>query len=143
MADMVSSLGNQLGIDIAQKVTDFTNDASIQLEFVPDATETWQILLQGYNVQKNYMVKFIEDDIDQSKELAMNLQRRGCDAKIKSLPGNHVTPNVMVAGVAGDTASVSFLRELVSLFNDVSDEAWTDIERRRAEKFVLPTSVKY
>ena len=141
MADMMTNLGNQLGIDIAQKVSEFTKDSSAQIEFIPNSTETWQLLLEGYNVQRNYMVKFDDDEIDQSVDLAVNLRKRGCDAKIKSLAGNHLTPNVIVAGTGGDTASTPFLRELVGLFNDASDDAWTEIDRRRNEKLMLPVRV--
>ena len=142
MSDVMSNLGNQLGIDIQQKVTEFTKEIPAQLEFIPDSEETWQLLQEGYNVQNNYMVKFDDDEIDQSIDLAVNLRKRGCDAKIKCLPGNHVTPNVQVAGVGGDTASTSFLRDMVTLFNDISDTAWTEIESRRNEKLMLPTAVK-
>ena len=107
MASIINDLGNQLGVDIAQKVSEFTKDVPAQLEFIPDSTETWQLLQEGYNIQKNYMIQFEDDDIDQSNELAMKLRKRGCDAKIKSLAGNHLTPNVIVAGVGGDTASTS------------------------------------
>jgi hypothetical protein len=138
MADMMSSLGTQLGIDISQKVSDFTKDASGQLEFTPDSEETWDILLNGYNVQSNFMFKFNEDEIDQSNELAAKLRKRGCDTNIKMLPGNHVTPNVLVAGTGGDTASTPFLRELVGMFNNLSDDAWSEIERRKNEKLMLP-----
>lgn len=136
--DAVTNLGNQLGIDIAQKVAEFTNDASDRLEFTPSSEETWQLLLDGYNIQKNILVKFDDDEIDQSIDLAVNLRKRGCDANIRSLSGNHLTPNVLVSGVGGDTASAPFLSEMVNLFNRISDDAWVEIERRRSEKFKLP-----
>lgn len=142
MSNMMNNLGNQLGIDIAQKVSDFTKDASAQLEFIPDSAETWKFLLDGYNVQNNFMIQFNDDEIDQSNDLALKLRSRGCDARIKSLAGNHLTPNVVVAGAAGDTASTPFLRELVTLLNDVSEEAWLEVERRRNEKLMLPNTVK-
>ena len=140
MASIINDLGNQLGVDIAQKVSEFTKDVPAQLEFIPDSTETWQLLQEGYNIQKNYMIQFEDDDIDQSNELAMKLRKRGCDAKIKSLAGNHLTPNVIVAGVGGDTASTSFIRELASILNNVCDDAWIEVDRRRNEKLMLPTT---
>ena len=146
VADMLSSamttLGDQIGIDIAQKVAEVTDGTSTLLEFEPSPEETWQLLNDGYNIQKNILISFDDDEIDQSSELAMALRRRGCDAKIKKSPGNHVTPNVLVAGVGGDTASVGFLRDLLSLMNDMSDEAWMEVDRKRNEKFMLPTIVK-
>ena len=134
----VTNLGNQLGIDIKQKVAEFTNDSTDRLEFNPTSEETWQLLLDGYNIQKNVMVKFDDDEIDQSIDLAVNLRKRGCDANIRSLSGNHLTPNVLVAGVGGDTASAPFLKDMVNLLNKMSDDAWLEIERRRSEKFKLP-----
>jgi len=141
LSRMLSSLGDQFGIDIGEKVNEFTKEIPNQLEFTPDSEETWRILLQGYNVQSNIMFKFIDDQIDQSNELSLKLKQRGCDIKIKSLPGNHVTPNVLVAGTGGDTASTPFLRDLVMLLNDVSDKAWIEVERRRNENFMLPKTV--
>ena len=91
-----------------------------------------------FNIQKNILVKFDDDEIDQSIDLAVNLRKRGCDANIRSLSGNHLTPNVLVSGVGGDTASAPFLSEMVNLFNRISDDAWVEIERRRSEKFKLP-----
>jgi hypothetical protein len=141
LSRMIGSLGDQFGIDIAEKVAEFTKEIPNKLEFTPDSDETWRILLQGYNVQSNIMFKFIDDEIDQSNELSSKLSERGCDCKIKSLPGNHVTPNVLVAGTGGDTASTPFLRDLVMLLNDVSDQAWIEVERRRNESFMLPKAV--
>ena len=139
VASVINNLSNQFGVDIAQKVSEFTKDVPAQLEFIPDSTETWQLLQEGYNVQKNYMIQFKDDDIDQSNDLAMKLRKRGCDAKITLLAGNHLTPNVMVPGVGGDTASTPFIRELTSIFNDVSDDAWIEVDRRRNEKLMLPS----
>ena len=141
MSNAMNNLGNQLGIDIKEKVTEFASSGTDQLKFTPTSEETWQLLLNGYNVQRNYMVKFIDDEIDQSNELSMKLRQRGCDVKITSLPGNHVTPNVLVAGVGGDTASVPFLRHLTGLLNTLSDDAWLEVERRRNEKLMLPKKV--
>ena len=138
LSEAVNNLGAQLGIDIRQKVAEFTNDASDRLEFIPSSEETWQLLLDGYNIQKNVLVKFDDDEIDQSIELAVNLRKRGCDANIRSLSGNHLTPNVLVAGVGGDTASAPFVNDMINLFNRMSDDAWLEIERRRSEKFKLP-----
>lgn len=90
LAGMVSSLSDQLGIDMEKKISDFTDfskDTLGNLEFTPTAEETWKILLDGYNVQKNVLFKFDEDDIDQSNQLAVKLIKRGCETKIKILPG--------------------------------------------------------
>ena len=37
-------------------------------EFTPTPQQTWEQIFQGYNIQKNVLFKFKNDDIDQSKE---------------------------------------------------------------------------
>ena len=37
-----------------------------KLEFNPSPEETWALILQGYNVKNNVLVKFSDDEIDQS-----------------------------------------------------------------------------
>ena len=62
-------------------------------EFSPTPQQTWEMIAQGYNIQKNVLFKFLDDDIDQSKELDNILRLRGCDVVLFEVPGNHLTPN--------------------------------------------------
>ena len=99
----IGALGDQLGVDIAKRVDDFSKDLQGQIdasvssiptdfEFDPSPDATWALMQAGYNVQSNVAIQFKDDDIDQSIDLAMNLRKRGCDITVKTLPGNHLSP---------------------------------------------------
>lgn len=66
-------------------------------EFKPTPEDTWECILEGYNVQRNVLIQFDDDDIDQSLELGLRLRKRGCSVDIRSIPGNHLTPNLPFA----------------------------------------------
>ncbi|KAJ1422442.1 hypothetical protein B484DRAFT_452377 [Ochromonadaceae sp. CCMP2298] len=142
-----------------------------EVEFNPSPTETWQRVLQGYNVQRNFLIRFREDEIDQSNEAGQWMLRRGCEARILTVPGNHLTPNVIVPPellepamkigerFAGQDSraknsaqaqleqqqqdGAAFLGELVGLLNRVADAAWDDLDARGREQYVLPTQSGY
>lgn len=176
-----SALGDQLGVDIAKRVDDFSRDLKEQIgaqmdsmggmggmgggiptdiEFDPSPEETWALLMKGYNVQRNVVIQFKNDDIDQSNELAVSLRKRGCDVVMKTLAGNHLTPltpntlkrtikdaargvedDELMGGVDGADAAV-FLRDLVGTVNAIADEGWEEKDRRRRERLVLPSSTR-
>ena len=103
LSGALGALGDQLGVDIAQRVDQFSKDLQGQidatvssiptdLEFDPSPEATWALMLSGYNVQNNIAIQFKDDDIDQSLDLAMNLRKRGCDITVKTLQGNHLSP---------------------------------------------------
>ena len=88
---------------INQSADTFTNTASsstttsnpLLTDFNPTPEATWQLIREGYNIQKNVLFKFTDDNIDQSVELDNILRQRGCDVILLEVPGNHLTPNTM------------------------------------------------
>ena len=120
-------------------------------EFDPSPEETWQLLLKGYNVPKNILFKFSNDQIDQSFSCARVLGERGCDAAVKQLPGSHLTPCALLSaedlltaysvdasalsGAQGERAldgvqspadvqqARTFLRQLILTLNDIALQA--------------------
>jgi hypothetical protein len=69
----------------------FASDLS--LEFVPSPVETNQLVQQQYQVQRNLLVKFTNDTIDQTAGLTELLQRRFPGmVTAQTLSGTHLTP---------------------------------------------------
>jgi hypothetical protein len=114
------------------------------LEFEPSSNDTWNLLLRGYNVQSNYLFKFRDDDIDQSPEAAVWLRRRGCDVRVVSVPGNHVTPNSILPSLLATNRyqttppqDQEFVDQLLACLNRISFEASDAITERNNEKYYL------
>ena len=66
-------------------------------EFDPSPEETWKILLKGYNVPRNVLFKFSNDQLDQSFSCARVLGERGCQTTVAQLAGNHLTPCTLLS----------------------------------------------
>jgi hypothetical protein len=63
------------------------------IEFTPSPAETLALVRDRYQVQRNLLVKFRQDDLDQSRSLAHLLETRFPDfTTIRKLPGTHLTP---------------------------------------------------
>lgn len=67
--------------------------STFNIEFTPTPRETNKIVAQHYNIRRNLLIRFIEDDIDQTQGLIGILEKRfpGLIAS-QQLPGNHLTP---------------------------------------------------
>lgn len=64
-----------------------------ELEFTPSPVETKNLVQKNYNVQRNLVIKFTNDTIDQSVELSQLLQQRFPDmVTLQKLNGTHTTP---------------------------------------------------
>jgi hypothetical protein len=121
-------------------------------EFIPSPEETYQRLVNGYNVEENYLFRFASDTIDQSDRLRSWLQRRGCDAKLFTTAGDHLTPNTIISRGADASASFAgFVDSLVMVLNAVATNDWNRknftigedsdiIGRRTQKKYQLPAS---
>jgi len=69
------------------------NIANLNVEFTPDPEETKQIIATSYRIRRNLLVKFIKDDIDQTREIYNILDQLFPEmVTVKRLPGTHVTP---------------------------------------------------
>ncbi|MBD1938142.1 DUF1350 family protein [Microcoleus sp. FACHB-68] len=63
------------------------------IEFTPSPLETNDIIAQGYRIRRNLLIKFNNDDIDQTLLLNQVLQRMFPDmVTLQTLNGNHLTP---------------------------------------------------
>lgn len=118
----------------AEKVKNI--DVDKDFEFNPSPDETWDIIRTGYNVQKNVLIKFDQDSIDQSLDLAMRLKQRGCDIKVISLAGNHLTPNSPAS--SSDQNNSLFSKKLASIVNKIANDIWDDIDEDQRKKYQLP-----
>ncbi|HEY9708034.1 MAG TPA: DUF1350 family protein [Oculatellaceae cyanobacterium] len=66
---------------------------AFNIEFTPSPLETNDLIAQRYAVRRNLLIKFTNDDIDQSVTLTQVLQRRFPDMiTVQTLPGTHTTP---------------------------------------------------
>ena len=92
-------------------------------EFIPNAGETWKLILESYNIQNNFVVKFKDDEIDQSKDLQYWLSKRGCDVRVLNTAGNHLTPNTL-------SSNDILLKELEFILNKVTGASDANWERR-------------
>ncbi|MGV2826478.1 DUF1350 family protein [Myxosarcina sp. GI1(2024)] len=64
-----------------------------ELEFSPSPTETQELIAKNYPIRRNLLVKFTNDNIDQTVELNSLLQQRFPNmVALLNLPGNHLTP---------------------------------------------------
>lgn len=52
------------------------------LEFAPTPDETWKMIKSRYAIRQNYIVKFSDDNIDQSPALIDCLSTRGCTSRV-------------------------------------------------------------
>jgi hypothetical protein len=63
------------------------------VEFVPSPEETNELIERQYQVRRNLLIKFTNDDIDQTKDLTEALLNRFPDmTALKILKGSHLTP---------------------------------------------------
>ncbi|NEO14285.1 MULTISPECIES: DUF1350 family protein [unclassified Moorena] len=64
-----------------------------QVEFTPSPQETNSLITQRYQIQRNLLIKFTDDEIDQSVSLTQALQKRFPNMVVlQRIPGNHLTP---------------------------------------------------
>jgi hypothetical protein len=67
--------------------------AALNVEFTPSPDETNQLIAEQYQVRRNLLVKFTNDDIDQTRSLTEALRQRfPTMTSVKILKGNHLTP---------------------------------------------------
>jgi hypothetical protein len=68
-------------------------DTTFNLEFIPSPEETNQLIAKRYDVRRNLLIRFNNDEIDQTIALTPVLQERFPNMVASlCLPGNHLTP---------------------------------------------------
>ncbi|MBD3883779.1 DUF1350 family protein [Phormidium tenue FACHB-886] len=86
---LASQLSTQLG---SQILPQFAMPA-FDVEFTPSPEETNELIASRYQVHRNLLVKFRQDDIDQTRPLTEVLQPRFPTlTTVQILQGNHLTP---------------------------------------------------
>ncbi|NET39349.1 MAG: DUF1350 domain-containing protein [Cyanothece sp. SIO1E1] len=66
---------------------------ALDVEFTPSPAETNRIIEKQYRIQRNLMIKFKRDDIDETRAITELLRPRFPDMiSVQILPGNHTTP---------------------------------------------------
>jgi len=102
-ANLFSQLGN--GAQKFAESTSASGDAAAsEFEFSPSPAETEARVADSYNVRRNLLIRFADDQIDQSPAIGHILRKRFTDAQtgiggrvdLKTLPGTHITPNLPV-----------------------------------------------
>ena len=65
----------------------------LDVEFSPSPSEIEQLITNNYRIRRNLLLKFIQDDLDQTFNLNPILQKRFADMiTVRTLTGNHLTP---------------------------------------------------
>lgn len=65
----------------------------LNIEFDPSPAETEMLIVEHYNVRRNLLLKFTQDDLDQSTNLNSILQNRFPSmVTLRTITGNHLTP---------------------------------------------------
>lgn len=68
-------------------------DSAFNLEFTPSPEETDRLIAKNYRVRRNLLIRFSNDDIDQTTTLNPVLENRFPNmTALLNLPGNHLTP---------------------------------------------------
>ena len=63
------------------------------VEFTPSPRQTNELITYNYQVRRNLLIKFTNDEIDQTLTLTPLLQQRFPNmVALQNLPGNHLTP---------------------------------------------------
>ena len=66
---------------------------AFNIEFTPSPIETNELIAQRYEVRRNLLIKFTNDDIDQTGSLSQVLQQRFPNmVAVQALRGTHLTP---------------------------------------------------
>ena len=68
-------------------------NAAVNVEFTPTPAETYELVKKNYNIRRNLLIKFSDDNLDQSATLTQLLGNRFGDmVTTQTLKGNHLTP---------------------------------------------------
>lgn len=71
----------------------FNLNPILNVEFTPSPTETETLISEEYQVRRNLLLKFTEDELDQTPKLNLLLQTRFANlVTLRKLTGTHLTP---------------------------------------------------
>lgn len=80
-------------IPLVEKFKQFNVTPAFDVEFTPSPGETNELIVNNYRIRRNLLIKFNDDDIDQTINLNPVLEQRFPQMiALLKLPGNHLTP---------------------------------------------------
>ncbi|WP_427159494.1 DUF1350 family protein [Aliinostoc sp. HNIBRCY26] len=89
--NILISFNNYAAKDAIPLVEQF--NSALTIEFTPSPSETNKIVQEGYKIRRNLLIKFQNDNLDQSTVLTKILKARFPEmVTAQILPGNHTTP---------------------------------------------------
>ncbi|MEA5596786.1 DUF1350 family protein [Rivularia sp. UHCC 0363] len=89
--NILISFNNYAAKDAIPLVEQF--NTAVNVEFTPSPTETYRQIKENYNIRRNLLIKFSNDNLDQSAALTKLLKDRFGDmVATQMLTGNHLTP---------------------------------------------------
>jgi hypothetical protein len=78
---------------VQKQLRQFNLQVDLNFEFTPSPEETNLLIAENYRVRRNLLIKFSNDDIDQTLGLRPILNQQTADlVAYCPLPGNHLTP---------------------------------------------------
>jgi hypothetical protein len=93
LLDQINQLQVQIFAATAQLVSELEGFQGFDIEFTPTPEQTNRLILDKYQVKRNLLIKFRNDDIDQTQPLIDILQQRfPTMTSVELLQGNHLTP---------------------------------------------------
>ncbi|XWK88171.1 MAG: DUF1350 family protein [Phormidium sp.] len=91
--NILISFNNYAARDAIPLVQQLNLTNSFNVEFTPSPLETNNIILRGYQVRRNLLIRFADDTIDQTPALTQLLQKLFADLVFaRTLKGSHLTP---------------------------------------------------
>ena len=97
----------------------------METEFSPDPKETLRLIRRHYIQERNLVIRFGRDELDQSPELLENLKSRSLDnSEELHLPGDHLTPasaglrRSFLGSWADDPKRVEATRKITSVISN-------------------------
>jgi Protein of unknown function (DUF1350) len=91
-AQFASQVASQVATQLGSQMAQFALPA-FEMEFTPSPEATNELIAAQYQVRRNLLIKFKQDDIDQTRSLTEALPPHIFDlTRVQILPGNHLTP---------------------------------------------------
>jgi hypothetical protein len=92
-SQVANQFANQFPPQLASQLTEQFATPDFDVEFTPSPEATFDLITRQYQVQRNLLVKFRNDDLDQTRSLTNILGDRFPESvTLERLNGNHLTP---------------------------------------------------
>ena len=80
-------------VPFMEQFNQFNLTPMLNVEFTPSPIETEQLIAEYYQVRRNLLLKFTQDELDQTVNLNTVLQKKfDSMVSLRTLTGNHLTP---------------------------------------------------